>query len=135
MGCSVRDITKGGVGFKTTDRVQWVYYTPLVLCFDGGSTTRGWLWVAATALRGVRWLGFHQKGVCMVYSKRGCLVSGLAAVRGRLVGWQPLRGALVGAVTAQRAVWLGGSHHTATIRGPFGIVAAKGGVWFGLWHE
>ncbi|GJV16238.1 hypothetical protein Tco_1361561 [Tanacetum coccineum] len=59
----------------------------------------------------------------MVYSKRGCLVSGLAAVRGRLVGWQPPRGALVGAVTAQRAVWLGGSHHTATIRGPFG----KGG--------
>ncbi|GJV17889.1 hypothetical protein Tco_1363212 [Tanacetum coccineum] len=88
------------------------------VCFDGGSHHTGLLWVAATALRGVCWLGFHQKGVCMVYSKRGCLVSGLAAVRGRLAfGEETPRGALVGAVTAQRAFgWV-----AATTQPPYGV--------------
>ncbi|GJU09217.1 hypothetical protein Tco_1125647 [Tanacetum coccineum] len=88
------------------------------VCFDGWQPPHGVGVGGSHRLGVVRWTGFFtKKGVCWFYSKMGCLVSGLAAVRGRLVGWQPPRGALVGAVTAQGAFgWV-----AATTQPPYGV--------------
>ncbi|GKD77669.1 hypothetical protein Tco_1340290, partial [Tanacetum coccineum] len=64
--------TTGAFGVGSNHQIGYVgFINSRGVCFDGGSHHTGLLWVAATALRGVSWLGFHQKGVCMVYSKRG----------------------------------------------------------------